>query len=105
MPTIRLATHDDMRAITSQHLELIDELPHLYIPAGAVDIPLPPYALEMGAADLMRCWGVAKGEGDGSVAHYALQFPGSLVAARNFGQFVDRGELVYHGAEPAADFA
>lgn len=104
MPTIRLATHDDMRAITSQTLDKVNDLPHVYIPAAAVDIPLPPYALAMGASDLMRSWGVAMAEGDGSATVYAREFPGALVAPRGHGQFADRGDLLYHGAEPASSF-
>lgn len=104
MPTIRLATHEDTRAITSQTLELYDELPHIYIPAGAVDIELPPFAAEMQCDDLMRCWGVAMAHGDGSVAVYERLYPGSVVAPRNVGAFASRAELLYHGAEPAASF-
>jgi hypothetical protein len=90
MPTIRLATDDDLRQITSQNLEPLDALPWLYIPA---DEP-----------GMMRTWGVARSDGDASVAFYARQHPDALVAPKFMGQRVDRGELVYNGAEPAADF-
>jgi len=89
-PIIRLATDDDMRAITSQTLELILKLPHLYI---ATD-----------DQDAMRSWGVAKGTGDGSVAVYERLYPGALVAPSFAGQHAARGDLLYHGAEPAAAF-
>lgn len=90
MPTIRLATTDDMRAITSQNVAEILKLPHLYI---ATDEP-----------DVMRSWGVARADGDGSVAIYERLFPGALVAPSYVGQRAERGELLYNGAEPAADF-
>ena len=90
MPTIRLVTEADMRAITSQTPEKLDALPWLYIPT---DEP-----------DRMRSWGLAKGYGDGGVAVYARLFPGALVAPHAFGQFASRGDLLYHGAEPADDF-
>jgi len=102
MPTIRLVTDDDMRAITSQTLELLDDLPHLYIPAGAVDIELPPAALEMPADGLMRSWGVAH---ERSLRDFVRIFPDALVAPRSQGQFIARAELLFCGAEPAADFA
>ena len=54
MPTIRLASDDDMRAITSQTLDRIKLLPHVDIPTAEPDV--------------MRSWGVAKATGDGSVA-------------------------------------
>lgn len=101
MPTIRLATDDDMRAIDSRNLTDLDKLPRLYIPVGAVDIPVPPLPFPTEGLDLMRVWGVAH---ERSLADYARLYPGALVAAKNFGQFVDRGDLVYNGAEPAEDF-
>jgi hypothetical protein len=91
MPTIRLATDDDLRAITSQKLDEILRLPWLYIPTDEPDV--------------MRSWGVAKATGDGSVAIYERLFPGALVAPSYVGQRAERGELLYNGAEPAADFA
>lgn len=99
-PTIRLATDDDMRAITSRNLDEIPKLPHLYISAGDVDIPLPPLDMSTDGVDLMRAWGVANVR---SIADYARLFPAALIAPKDFGQFVDRSELLYNGAEPAAD--
>lgn len=90
MPTIRLATQEDLRAITSQNLEPIFALPWLYIPA---DEP-----------GLMRTWGVARSDGDASVAFWARQYPDALVAPKYVGGTADRGDLLYNGAEPAADF-
>lgn len=87
MPTIRLATDDDMRAIDSRNLAAIALLPYLYIPTDN--------------GDSMRRWGVAHVS---SIADYVRLFPGTLVAPRRFDQYVDRGELLYNGAEPAADF-
>ena len=79
-----------MAAITSQALGKMDALPWLYIPTED--------------PEQMRSWGLAKGYGDGSVAVYARLFPGALVAPHAFGQFASRGDLLYHGAEPADDF-
>jgi hypothetical protein len=90
MPTIHLATDDDVRAIDSRNLPAILELAHLYIPTGD--------------GEAMRSWGVARGTGDGSVAVHERLYPGGLVAPRFMGGYVDRGELLYYGAEPAADF-
>lgn len=87
MPNIRLVTDDDMRAITSQNLEEIPRLPHLYIPA---DEP-----------DRMRSWGIAL---ERSFADYLSLFPDALVAPHSFGQTASRADLIYHGAEPAAEF-
>lgn len=101
MPTIKLATDDDMRAIDSRNLAALDALPHLYIPVGAVDIPLPPLAIPTEGVDLTRSWGVAHVS---SITDYARLFPGALVAAKNFGQFVARDELLFYSAEPAAEF-
>lgn len=101
MPTIRLATDDDMRSITSKDLSPINVLPHVYISVTAVDIPLPPLRFPVESIELMRSWGVAQLS---SLAAYVRLYPGCLVAPRNFGQFVDRAELLYYGAEPAADF-
>jgi hypothetical protein len=50
MTTIRLVTDEDMRAITSQTLDRIKLLPHLYIPTDD--------------SDVMRSWGVAMATGD-----------------------------------------
>lgn len=87
MPTIRLATDDDMRAITSRDLSPIHGLPHLYIPTDD--------------GEVMRSWGIAH---ETTIADYVRLFPGALVAPKDFGQYVDRGELLYNGAEPVADF-
>lgn len=100
-PTFRLVTDDDMRAITSQNLGEIANLPHLYVPVAAVAIPLPPLDFPTEGVELMRTWGVAHVS---SLAEYARLFPGALVAPKRFGQFVARGELLYNGAEPADDF-
>lgn len=82
-PTIRLATDDDMRAITSRNLDEIPKLPHLYISAGDVDIPLPPLDMSTDGVDLMRAWGVANVR---SIADYARLFPAALIAPKDFGQ-------------------
>lgn len=88
--TIRLATDDDLRQISSKDLEPLFAMPFLYIPAE-----------EPGA---MRAWGVARSDGDASVRHYARRHPDALVAPKHMGERVDRGELLYYGAEPAVDF-
>lgn len=87
MPTIRLATDDDMRQIDSRNLAKIALLPHLYIPTSDDDV--------------MRSSGVAH---ESTIADYARLYPGALVAPHGFGQFADRGELLYNGAEAAASF-
>lgn len=102
MPTIRLATDEDLRAITSQNLELLDALPWLYILVSHIDHDVPQ---DGDAPDMMRTWGVAKGHGDGSIFGYERLYPGAVVAPRNFGHRVSRAELLYYGAEAAADFA
>jgi hypothetical protein len=84
-PTIRLATDDDMRAITSQNLDQIRRLPCLYI---ATDEP-----------DVMRSWGVAL---ERTFGDFERLYPGALVAPHYDGQTVSRGDLLYNGAEPAA---
>lgn len=89
-PTIRLATDDDLRQITSRDLTPLDALPWLYIPA---DEP-----------NTMRPWGVARSDGDASVVFWASKHPDALVAPKFMGQRVDRAELLYYGAEPAAWF-
>ena len=86
-PTIRLITDDDMRAITSQNLDEIKRLPHLYI---ATDEP-----------DVMRVWGIALERG---FSDSVRLYPGALVAAHYAGPTASRADLLYHGAEPAADF-
>ena len=86
-PTIRLATDDDMRAITSQNLHLIRCLPCLYI---ATDQP-----------DVMRSWGVAL---ERTFRDFERLYPGALVAPHYDGQAGSRGDLLYHGAEPATAF-
>jgi len=86
-PTIHLATVEDMRSITSQNVEAILQLPHLYIPTDAPDV--------------MRSWGVADAANLGT---YERPYPGGLVASAFVGQTAPRGDLVYNGAEPAAAF-
>ena len=87
MPTIRLATDDDMRAITSQKLDEILRLPFVYIPT------LEP--------DVMRVWGVALAT---TLPDTARLYPDALVAPSYAGERASRGDLLYNGAEPAADF-
>jgi len=101
MPTIRLTTDDDMRAITSQKLDDVQLLPWLYIPVEAVNIPLPPLDFPTEGLKLMRTWGVAH---ESAIADYARLFSEGLVAPKHLGQFVDRGELLFNGAEPVTDF-
>jgi len=101
MPTFQLATQDDLRAITTKNLEAIGALPHLYIPADAVNIQLPPLSIPTQGVELMRVWGVAAMP---SLADYARLYPGALVAPASLGQFVDRGELIFNGAESAEAF-
>ena len=87
MTTIRLATDDNMRAITSQNLDEILRLPFLYI---CTDKP-----------DVMRSWSVAV---PATISHYERLYPGALVAHIFTGETASRGDLLYDGAEPAADF-
>lgn len=88
MPTIRLATQDDMRVQTSRTpLEELWRLPWLYVPTDDDEV--------------MRGWGVAS---QSSIADYVRLYPGALVAPKYQGERVDRGELLFYGAEPAADF-
>ena len=86
MPTIRLATVDDMRSITSQNLHEIRRLPFVYIAT-----PEP---------DVMRVWAWP--------ARRRCPTPsdciGALVAPSYTGERALRGDLLYNGAEPAADF-
>ena len=90
MPTIRLATDEDLRAITSRYVAEILKLPHLYIPTDEPDV--------------MRSWGVARSDGDASVAWYAKRHPGAVVAPTFAGGMASRGDLLYHGAEAAEEF-
>ena len=83
-PTIRLATGDDMRAITRQNVEAILQLPHLHVPTGE-----PHVVLGWGLAD-------ASTLGDCERLH-----PGALVAPCFVGQTAPRGDPVYSGAEYA----
>ena len=92
-PTIRLATVEDMRAITSKNAADIRRLPFLYIATAEPDV--------------MRVWGVARGpdeHGESSVRETERLYPGALVAPSYLGETVDRGELLYNGAEPASAF-
>ena len=91
MPPIRLATDADLRQITSQNLEPMFALPWLYIPADEPGV--------------MKPWGVARSAGDAGVAFWARQHPDALVAPRFQGERVERAELLFYGAEPAAEFA
>lgn len=90
--TIKLATLEDVRAISSQNAHELLDFPHLYIPT---DDP-----------DVMRAWGMA-GNTTGNEDRTAVTerlFPGTLVSPRFVGQTASRADLLYHGAEPAADF-
>lgn len=87
MPTIRLATDDELRAITSQTLDDMLKLPFIYIAT-----PEP---------DVMRVWGVAQAL---TLPDTERLHPGALVAPRYAGERAARGDLLYNGAEPAADF-
>ena len=85
MPTIRLATDDDMRQITSRNLDEIFRLRFLYI---ATDQP-----------DLMRSWCVGL---ESSVADTERLHPATLIAPHRAGATASRGDLLYNEAEPAA---
>lgn len=92
-PTIRLASLAQLRSITSSNLEEIRRLPHLYIASNRPGV--------------MRVWGVADAPYEGRDWHVgdtARLYPGALVAPHYLGEAVDRDELLYNGAEPAADF-
>jgi hypothetical protein len=90
MPAFHLAVDLDLRRITSQNLEPVFALPWLYI--------------ETEEPGVMRCWGVARRDGDASVAFWAQRHPEALVAPKHMGTRVDRGDLLYYGAELAVDF-
>ncbi len=94
MPTIRLATDDAMRAITSQNLHEISRLPTLYI-------PLRDFITTETDPDAMKHWGVAH---ERAIADYARLFPDALVAPCCFGDRASRADLIYHGAESMAVF-
>lgn len=85
MTTIRLATDDDMRSITSQNAAEIRRLPFLYI--------------DTDESDVMRVWGVAL---DRTLPDFVRLYPAALVAPKYAGERASRGDLLYHGAEPAA---
>ncbi len=92
-PTIRLVTDDDMRSITSQNVEDILQLPHLYI---ATD-----------DATICKSWGVAgqlNDHDENTVASADRIYPGTLVAPRYAGDRPLRADLEDMGAEPAAAF-
>jgi alpha-N-acetylglucosamine transferase len=76
-----------LRAITSQNLDDIFDLPFLYICCNQPDV--------------MRSWGVAHAA---TLGDYERLYPGALVAPRYAGATAQRGDLLYDGAEPAADF-
>lgn len=86
-PTIRLATLEDLRSIDSRNAQEILRLPHIYI---ATDEP-----------DVMRSWGVASAA---TIGDYERLYPGALVVPCFVGQTASRGDLIYNGAEPAAEF-
>jgi len=88
MPTIRLATDDDLRQISSQNSADLLAFPFVYVPDGDAMVPR----------------GVARADGGASVAFWARQHPDALVAPKFMGECVERGELLYNGAEPAAEF-
>ncbi len=90
MPSIQLATDRDLRGVSHRDQDALLRLPYLYIPADEPGV--------------MRVWGVARSDGDADVAFYARKHPEALVAPRYMGERADRGELLYNGAEPAADF-
>lgn len=94
MPTIRLPTHEDLAAITSRDLSPMKRVPHLYI---ALRHLIPAEA----DPDAMKAWGVACLP---SLADYVRLYPDSLVAPHDMGDRASRADLIYHGAEPAADF-
>lgn len=94
MPTIHLATDEDLRAINSQNVDEIHRLPTVYIPLSCF-IPSET------DPDAMKHWGVARVE---TLADYVRLYPGALVAPHSFGDRASRADLLYHGAEPAADF-
>ena len=86
MPTIRLATHEDMRVQTSRTpLQELWALPFLYV---ATEDP-----------EAMRVWGVAQ---EATLADFARLFPDALVSPKYAGEQASRGDLLYNGAEPAA---
>ena len=87
MPTNRLATDDDMRAITSHNLDDIRRLPFLYIATAEPEV--------------MRVWGVAL---EPTFGDFERLYPGALVAPHYDGQAVSRGDLLYNGGEAAAAF-
>jgi len=86
-PTIQLTTYETLRLITSQNVGEILRVPHLYI---ATDDP-----------HAMRSWGVADAT---TIGDYGRLYPGALVSPVFVGETALRGDLVYNGAEPAADF-
>lgn len=85
--SIRLATDDDLRSITSQNVAEIRRLPFLYI---ATDEP-----------DVMRVWGVAL---DRTLPDFERLYPGALVAPQYAGERASRGDLLCNGADLARDF-
>lgn len=74
-PTIRLATVEDMRAITSKNADDLRCLPFLYIASAE--------------SGVMRVWGVARGpdeHGESSVVETERLYPGALVAPTYLGE-------------------
>ena len=92
-PTIRLATFEDMRSITSRNMDDIRRLPFLYIGTAEPDV--------------MRVWGVAgtlRENGESNVCEAERLYPGVIVAPHYAGETASPGELFYNGAELAAAF-
>lgn len=89
--TICLASSEDMRSITSQNLERISLLPHLYI---ATD-----------DATTCKSWGVAghiSDHGESTVVSAERLYPGTLAAPRYAGDRPLRSDLEDMNAELAA---
>ncbi len=81
-PTFRLATGDDMRAITRQNVEAILQLPHLHVPTDEPHVVLG--------------WGLADAS---TLGDYQRLYAGALVAPCFVGQIASRGDTVYSTAE------
>ena len=92
-PTIRLATDDDMRAITSRNIDDIHRLPCVYIALSQFARSTDP--------DAMNSWRVAH---EKTLHDYPRLYPGCLVASHSFGDRASRADPLYHGAEPAEAF-
>jgi len=86
--------------VTSRNLDELDKLSHLYL-ASHLDFDVPRGG---NTPEVMRTWGIAKGDGDGSIFIYERLFPGAVVAPPNVDQRVSRGDLLFQGAEAVVDF-